>query len=172
MAKRVISDEERGVVRRNIAAFRRELAASQAAVAAQAGISLAAVCSYEAGRHVPDIGALRRLSRIFGRSMDEFFDPSPGPPSRTPAWQVGHVILGSPPPELIRRLEEAIARINKQAEAAPHKEDPGDMVPLPGRKAGSRSVIRRDLAGKLKMRQEAELEALEITLGKRPRPGG
>jgi len=80
---------------RNLRHHRESRGLSHKALAQAAGVSLAAIRDIEAGRDLPDISALSRLSDRLGISCAALVDPLPSLPARAARDAVASPAIGA-----------------------------------------------------------------------------
>jgi transcriptional regulator with XRE-family HTH domain len=70
------------LIRENLEKFIKESGYSQQQVADMAGIPQANFGRYVRGENVVQAGVLKPLAELFGRTVDDFYNPDPPPPNR------------------------------------------------------------------------------------------
>jgi len=105
--------DEKETIRVNCKRFRDELGWTQQELAERAGLVVASIARYEAGKSTPDRDAMRKLATIMSRSVEDFYSPTPPPPGpRLP--EVRMKVDDGVPDDIVARVREFQLGINRE----------------------------------------------------------
>jgi transcriptional regulator with XRE-family HTH domain len=107
-------EEKLRVVQRNCVRFRHEMGdnVTQQDVADLAGISVFSVSRYEGGRGIPGRDELLQLAQVFGRTVEDFYNPNPPAQdkSRSARFGVQFKTIGPRPPGFDQDLAKLMSK--------------------------------------------------------------
>lgn len=123
----------------NLARFREAEGFTQQELAGMAGVSVASVYRYEAAKGLPERAALRQFARIFGRQIEDFFNPDPPPAAaQERQFNVRFMTSGPKPPGFDEEMRRFLDKYKVSHAVAVAKRKAEEPMPRPAKRPRKR----------------------------------